>query len=158
MFEVLVYLFENFHHPEACPDEAQLTDCLHAEGFETDEISEALDWLAGLRMMAGQVSAPVTAPDPRSIRLYSEPEQRALGPACQGFLAFLESAGVLSALARELVIERAMAVGEEGLSLARFKLITLMVLWQQEGVPDGLLLDELLGDEDEGEQPRFLLH
>jgi Smg protein len=152
MFDVLVYLFEHFHHPEACPTEDQLVTHLHAEGFEQDEISDALGWLAGLREVADQIRRPCIAPDKRSIRIYSEPEKRALTPECLGFLTFLESAGVLDAVSRELIIERAMSFEQEAVPLSRFKLITLMVLWQQEVLPDSLVLDELLCDEDETDE------
>jgi Smg protein len=155
MFDVLVYLFEHFHHPKACPSGDQLLDQLHSEGFERDEISEALDWLAGLRHMAEHASPPCIAPSKDAIRIYSEPEKKALRPECLGFLTFLESAGVLDALARELIIERAMALNEENLSLGCFKLIALMVLWQQEVLPESLVLDELLSDDDEDDDEAF---
>ena len=48
MFDVLVYLYETYWRPDACPDHAQLTRKLSAVGFETDEIQEALVWLDGL--------------------------------------------------------------------------------------------------------------
>ena len=45
MFDVLVYLYENYWRPDACPDHAQLMRKLSAVGFESDEIQEALSWL-----------------------------------------------------------------------------------------------------------------
>ena len=48
MFDVLVYLYENYWRPDACPDHDQLSRKLSAVGFETDEIQEALVWLDGL--------------------------------------------------------------------------------------------------------------
>ena len=48
MFDVLVYLYENYWRPDACPDHDQLTRKLSAVGFESDEIQEALRWLDGL--------------------------------------------------------------------------------------------------------------
>jgi Smg protein len=48
MFDVLVYLYETYWRPDACPDHAQLTRKLSAAGFESDEIQEALVWLDGL--------------------------------------------------------------------------------------------------------------
>ena len=52
MFEVLVYLYENYWRPDACPDHDQLTRKLSAVGFESDEIQEALNWLDGLAQTA----------------------------------------------------------------------------------------------------------
>ena len=50
MFDVLVYLYENYWRPDACPDHEQLTRKLSAVGFESDEIQEALHWLDGLAL------------------------------------------------------------------------------------------------------------
>ena len=52
MFDILVYLFESYIHADACPEPDQLTRKLSAAGFEQEEISEALEWLAGLRRVA----------------------------------------------------------------------------------------------------------
>ena len=41
MFDVLVYLYENYWRPDACPDHDQLTRKLSSVGFESDEIEEA---------------------------------------------------------------------------------------------------------------------
>ena len=67
-----------------------------------------------------------------------------LAAEARGFLAFLESARVLSPLVRELIIERAMAVESESVGLDKFKIIALIVLWTHKGNVDALILDELL--------------
>ena len=38
MFDILVYLFENYVHADACPEPAQLARKLSAAGFEEEEI------------------------------------------------------------------------------------------------------------------------
>lgn len=148
MFDILVYLFENYVHPEACPESAQLARKLSAAGFEDEEISEALAWLSGLREAPLALPA-LSTPRADSIRLYAPAEQARLDVDCRGFIAFLESAGVLDATMRELIIERALALSGFSLNLYRLKVIVLIVLWQQERPLDTLILDELLtGDED----------
>ena len=52
MFDVLVYLYENYWRPDACPDHDQLTRKLSSVGFESDEIEEALSWLDGVAVAA----------------------------------------------------------------------------------------------------------
>jgi Smg protein len=52
MFDILVYLFENYVHADACPEPAQLARKLTAAGFEEEEITEALEWLSGLRQLS----------------------------------------------------------------------------------------------------------
>jgi len=62
---------------------------------------------------------------------------------------------MLNAVQREIVIERALAVGEAPVSLEKLKVIVLMVLWSQGKEPDGLMFDELFLDEEDAE-PRLL--
>ncbi|MBC7470183.1 MAG: DUF494 family protein, partial [Ramlibacter sp.] len=52
MFEVLVFVYENYWRGDACPELEQLGRKLSAHGFEADEINEALVWLDGLNLAA----------------------------------------------------------------------------------------------------------
>jgi len=140
MFDVLVYLYENYWRPDACPDHQQLTLKLSAVGFESDEIREALTWLDGLAVNADGYQGEQA---PQSVRLYTEAEHELLGHASIGFISFLESAGVLPPVMREMVIDRAAAAGERPLDLEDLKIIVLMVFWSLGEEPDALILDEL---------------
>jgi len=146
MFDILVYLFENYVHAAACPESDQLARKLSAAGFEEDEITEALDWLSGLRAVS-DVSPLARVPHPHSVRIYAAEEQATLDADCRGFLAFLENAGALDAQTRELIVERTIALGGRNVNLHRFKVIVLMVLWQRDEPLDSLILDELLTDD-----------
>jgi Smg protein len=145
MFDVLVYLYENYWRPDACPDHEQLSRKLSAVGFESDEIREALHWLDGLAETAGESTAERSlSPSAGSMRVYSTREIDTLGEASVGFISFLESAGVLPPPMREMVIDRAMAAGDgEPLALDDMKIIVLMVFWSLGEEPDALILDEL---------------
>ena len=151
MFDILVYLFENYVHADACPESDQLARKLSAVGFEEDEIHEALEWFSGLRQVSAQ--RPTLCPESTACRFYAEPELARIDVDCRGFLLFLENAGLVSAVSRELIIERAMALSEATLTLNRFKVIVLMVLWQQDAPMDSLILDELLAGDDEDDRP-----
>lgn len=147
MFDILVYLFENYVHAGACPGSDQLARKLTAAGFEEDEISEALEWLSGLRQVS---TLPLLrTPSADSVRIFAPEEEARLDVTCRGFLTFLESAGVLDATMRELIVERALALTGFSLNLYRFKVIVLIVLWQQDRALDTLILDELLTGDDE---------
>ena len=67
MFDVLVYLYENYWRPDACPDHKQLSRKLSAAGFEREEIQDALRWLDGL---AHSAESCVAAQGERSQRIY----------------------------------------------------------------------------------------
>ncbi len=140
MFDVLVYLYENYWRPDACPDHDQLTRKLTSVGFESDEIQEALRWLDGL---ANASDAYVGKQGEQALRVYSPKEQEHLGEESIGFISFLESAGVLPAPMREMVIDRASAINGGPLDLEDLKIIVLMVFWSLGEEPDALILDEL---------------
>lgn len=140
MFDVLVYLYENYWRPDACPDHRQLSRKLSAAGFERDEIQDALRWLDGL---AAGAEANVASQQAHSHRVYTEAERELLGDESIGFIRFLESAGVLPPAMREMVVDRATAVGEGPMDLDDVKVIVLMVFWSLGEEPDALILDEL---------------
>ena len=143
MFDVLVYLYENYWRPDACPDHEQLTRKLSAVGFESDEIQEALSWLDGLASAAQSYDGEQGE---HSMRVYLPGEQELLGEESIGFISFLESAGVLPPPMREMVIDRATAISSGPLELEDLKIIVLMVFWSLGEEPDALILDELFVD------------
>jgi Smg protein len=63
---------------------------------------------------------------------------------------------VLNAVQREIVIERALAVGESPLPQSKLKIIVLLVLWSQGKEPDALIFDELFTDDPQPQ--KRLLH
>lgn len=140
MFDVLVYLYENYWRPDACPDHQQLQRKLSAVGFESEEIQEALRWLDGL---ADSAESCVDSAGAGSLRVYADSERELLGEDSIGFITFLESAGVLPPPMREMVIDRATAVGAGPIDLEDLKIIVLMVFWSLGQEPDSLILDEL---------------
>ena len=161
MFEVLVFVYENYWRGDACPEPQQLGRKLSAHGFEDDEIREALHWLDGLSLATQGVSlqrdpsgtsatvlgAGATpafiAPSDDAMRIYSVAEQDHLGAECLGFLSFLDTAKVLPAGMREIVLERAMAASGDPVALEDFKIMVLMVYWGAGIELDALVLDEL---------------
>lgn len=157
MFDVLVYLYETYYRPDACPDSVALAKKLSAVGFEQDEISKALGWLTDLAEANTELSGqyPQQTAFSFGVRIYVQQEYDVLGTAAIGFIQFLESAKVVNPIQREIVIERALAVRESQLSLDKLKVIVLMVLWSQGKEPDGLMFDELFLDDDDPE-PRML--
>jgi Smg protein len=165
MFEVLVYVYENYWQGDACPELNRLGRKLTAVGFEAEEIQEALVWLNGLNIAAQgtQISLPNDETDdvqaagaPRSepiqlqsansLRIYSVAEQTHLGAESLGFVCFLESSGVLPPHMREIVIDRAMAAPGDPVTLDDLKIIVLMVYWSFGEEPEALVLDELCDD------------
>jgi Smg protein len=143
MFEILVYLFENYYHDEAAVDHDVLAEKLTAAGFENGDISDALDWLRGLGAPKEELySEAFELCD--GFRGWTGEELARLATEARGFLTFLESARVLTPPLRELIIDRAMALEDEVVELDKLKVIALMVLWARRGSVDTLILEELL--------------
>ena len=147
MFGVLVYLFENYYQTDGYPDQDTLSRKLHVAGFENDDISEALDWLSALAR-SNDDHTPNTLEGNTSMRAYTNVELDKISPEGRGFIVFLESAQVLSPVLREVILERAMALPEDVVGIAKLKVIALMVLWARKGSVDALILDELLPDDE----------
>ena len=153
MFDILVYLYETYYRPDACPEPAALARKLSAVGFDEVEISEAIVWLNDLTEMAG--AEPNAGFSSSGTRFYVQQEYDALGSPAVGFIQFLESAGVLTPVQREIVVERALALEESPVGLGKLKIIVLMLLWSQGKEPDALMFDDLFGSDDE-QAPRLL--
>jgi Smg protein len=157
MFDVLVYLYETYYRPEACPDPEALVKKLAAVGFEEEEISEAIGWLTDLAETTNEFSDryPQQTTFSFGMRIYAQRELDVLGTEAVGFLQFLESAKVITPIQREIIIERALATKEPLVSLDKLKVIVLMVMWSQGKEPDALIFDELFSSE-EDDEPRLL--
>lgn len=134
VLDVLMYLFEHFLDDEIEMEEDQdtLKGMLREAGFPNGEINKAFQWLEDLAELQDQPSAGGLAAS-RAIRVYTGEEQQRLDTECRGFLLFLEQAGVLDATARELVIDRLMALDAREISLDQVKWVVLMVLFNQPG-------------------------
>ena len=146
MFDILVYLFETYYQPGACPEPSVLARKLSAAGFEKEDISAALEWLSGLERLDEEEGCTACA---RSLRLFCAAELAKLPTECRGFLIFLENAGAIDAMLREMIIERAMVLPETVVSIGKLKIIVLMVMWRRHQALDTLLLEELLSEEDD---------
>ncbi|WP_353133871.1 DUF494 domain-containing protein [Limnohabitans sp.] len=156
MFEVLVFVYENYWRGDACPELGQLGRKLSAAGFELEDIQQALSWLDELNLAShktelidiSQAKRQQHTESAQSMRVYSVAEQDHLGSACLGFINFLASADVLSPHMREIVMDRAMAIPGNPIHLDDLKIIVLMVYWSIGLEPDALILDELCDDAD----------
>ena len=128
IFDVLMYLFENYMEDEVeiLPDSDLIKTELQEAGFEQIELSKAFDWLESLSSQG--LIKPTVAP---AFRIFCSQEQDKLDLECRNLLMFLEYTGILSPTNREIVIDRAMALENEEISLEKLKWIVLMILLSQ---------------------------
>lgn len=148
MFEVLMFLFENYMDGNVTLKADSDTIVLELErvGFDRFEIDRALDWLDGLNEFQEAVQSQT--PSTLSIRHYLPEETERLGIEGQGFLLNLEQMNILDPATREIVIDRIMALDLREVDLGRIRWVVLMALFNQ---PDkrsalSLLQDMILAD------------
>jgi len=154
MFDILMYLFENYIHSEAemMVDQESLTDELTRAGFHQDEIYKALSWLEKLAALQDTEAYPyLTRVGRRSVRVYIDDEMQLLDVECRGFLLFLEQVNVLDFTTREMVIDRVMELDTKFFSLDDLKWVVLMVLFNVPGKENAYSqMEDLIFDEQEG--------
>ncbi|GAB4352407.1 MAG: DUF494 family protein [Gammaproteobacteria bacterium] len=134
VLDVLVYLFENYLDADgqSAPDEDTVREELEELGFPGNDIEKALRWLEELAnfQRTGKVPHVQAA---HSLRHYTVQETRRIDPDSQGFLLYLEQNGILDNISRELVIDRAMALEGDDITLEQIKWVVLLVLFNQPG-------------------------
>ena len=154
MFDILMYLFENYIHSDAevMVDHDILTDELTRAGFHQDEIYKALAWLEKLAALQDTDSYPYFTRDvSRSFRIYTDEEVQLLDIECRGFLMFLEQVNVLDFTTREMVIDRVMELDTKLFSIDDLKWVVLMVLFNVPGKESAYSqMEDLIFDEQEG--------
>lgn len=169
VLDVLMYLFENYYmdggmdgsmdrdqggsneSPAVPVDQESLASELAEAGFARGEISKAFSWLEGLSQ-ARDSNAELVSAGHGGMRHYNPLERKKLDEKCRGFLLQMESAGVLSAITRELVIDRVMALEIEEISLEQLKWVMWMVLFHQPGQEYAYsILEDLVFEERQGQ-------
>jgi|UniRef100_E6QPP3 Smg protein len=142
MFEILMYLFESYFDAGSYPEPDKLSRKLTAAGFEGDEITEALSWLSALQQQSPD-SYPVNL-EHSGIRHFASLELESVSFEARQFLVFTHQQQMISAVEREIIMDRAVALRQKNLGLDKLKLIMLMVLWNRHKELDALLIEELL--------------
>lgn len=155
ILDVLLYLFEHYLYddPDAVRDRDSLQSGVIAQGlqqagFSPSEINKAFDWLDAL---ARERPAPAAAQVGGPIRVFADSECERLDAECRGFLTFLEHAGVIDAVQRELAIDQVMALDQDAIDLDDLKWVLLMVLFNQPGAEAAFawMESQMLEDEPE---------
>lgn len=146
MFEILMYLFENYMDGNVTlrTDEDVIVSELEQAGFNRNEIGRALDWLNGLTQLQ-KTENPLSS---QGMRYYLFEEIERLGIEGIGFLLYLEQLGILDPVTREIVMDRLMALDKLEIDLGRIKWVVLIALFNQ---PDkksalSLLQDMILSE------------
>ena len=128
MFEVLVYMFENYIDTQFRPDDSTLSRELSASGFDKDDINGAFNWF---NQLESSVEKPELFTHARhaNTRVFTEDELKKISGECIGFILFLVNAKILNAAQRELVLELAMSLPQLQINIEEMRWIVLMTTW-----------------------------
>ena len=128
MFEVLVYMFENYIDTHARPDEYTLSKELVAAGFDEQDINGAFHWFNQLERKTSQPDI-FQPPKFTSTRIFTEDELKKVTLEIIGFILFLEQANILNSAQREIILELAMHLPQAEISVDEIRWIVLMTTW-----------------------------
>ena len=147
MFEVLVYMFENYVEANVQPDHNTLAQELFEAGFDSTDINGAFDWFSSLEAMAdaaGNAPSGIT----QSTRIYSDIETNKIDVEGLSFLMFLMQSNVINHALHEVIMDRAMALSQEHVGVDEIRWTALMALRKQGRTDDFLFVeDAMFGDD-----------
>ena len=143
MFEVLVFMFENYIAHHALPDDEIMTQELSAAGFEQSDIVGAVDWFHEMRNMLIEPPAVYTHQH-TSMRVFSEIEHKKISLESISFVIFLQQANVINDVERDLILDRAMALKQEQIKIEEMRWITMIALWNAGREKDYLFVEDAL--------------
>ena len=145
LLDVLMYLFEHYvETPQQTVNEQLITGEMLRAGFQADDIDRAIHWLEGLNSLRHDMEN-VRSPSLKSFRVFSTHELERISKAALDYLLLLEEAEVIDPAARELIVNRALALDARAIDLPTMKWTMLMVLWNKPALQDRLnLMEELV--------------
>ncbi len=128
VLDVLMFLFDNYlnAHVELVGDDDDIADELEQAGFDEIDVSKALNWLGDLSDLYREGYDFVVQGNVQ--RILTVHEKTKLDTKCQGYLMKLKRQGVLDFATTEIILESAMAIDVQTLTLDQFKRIIALVL------------------------------
>lgn len=107
--------------------ESDLVEELLSVGFEAEEIDAAFSWMENLSLKPSERSERNLALT--SQRIFTPEENRAISSEARGFLVRLRALGILDDQTQEEVIEKALQVAEDEVTLSELKTLTALTLF-----------------------------
>ena len=92
MFDILVYVYEHCRQADVCGNPERVAKRLSAAGFEDDDISAALTWLAGIAQAPRRGMAPLPG-EAEAFRAYAPREIAKLDVGAKGAVVTFADGG-----------------------------------------------------------------
>lgn len=107
--------------------ESDLVEELLSVGFAAEEIDAAFSWMESLSLQPSEKPQQDLAIPPQ--RVFSPEEKRALAGEARGFLTRLRTLGILDEQTQEEVIDKALRMADDEVSLDEVKTLTALTLF-----------------------------
>jgi Smg protein len=143
MFEVLVFMFENYIAHHTLPKNEVMTQELSAAGFEQSDIIGAVDWFHEMKTMLNEPPA-VYSHKHTGMRMFTAVELKKINTESISFIIFLQQANIINDVERDLIIDRAMALKQEQIKIEETRWITMIALWNEGREKDYLFVEDAL--------------
>ena len=143
MFEVLVFMFENYFAHHEMPDHDVMAQELTAAGFDSPDIAGAFDWFQKMQSMLTETEM-FYPQQHRNFRQFNDAELKKISPESLNFVLFLQHADVINNVERDLIIDRAMALPVPEISIEEMRWITMIALWNEGREKDYLFVEDAL--------------
>lgn len=150
--KVLLYLFQNYLLAELMQinDLETVVTELHHAGFEKNTSLAAIEWLYGIKEVEKSLRYGKQASNTHAQRVFCSAEIDKITPEARGFILQLEQRGLIDAVMRELIIDRAMALETAPILAVEIRAIANMVLLRDHTNDPNLILfsEWLLNDQE----------
>ncbi|MBX9676358.1 MAG: DUF494 domain-containing protein [Methylotenera sp.] len=141
MFEVLVFMFENYFSHHSMPDIDVMEQELSAAGFEKTDINGAFDWYQEMKYQLMQPALNYSH-EHSGMRIFSDKEIKKINTESIGFVLFLQQANVINDMERDLIVDRAMALKQEVITVEEMRWISMIALWNEGREKDYLFVED----------------
>jgi len=108
--------------------ENDIVEQLLEDGFEADEIDAAFSWMETLSMQSRSLQASAELAMPTH-RVFTAEEDLMISSPARGFLIRLRALGILNDDLQEEIIDKALRLEEEEVSLKEIKALTALTLF-----------------------------
>jgi Smg protein len=132
LLNILMYLFKIYaRQSEAMvyKNSETISQEMIQAGFHQSEIDEVMHWFHELT----DISASILCDEkkvPKSFHVYTREEHIKINTEARNYLLYLERVKIIDMRTRELIIDRAMALDMEVITVSEIKWITFMILYK----------------------------
>ena len=150
--KVLLYLFQNYLLAELMhvDDLQSIIIELDQAGFEKKASLAAIDWIYGIKDVEKSLKYGKQLSSSEAQRVFCSAEMAKITTEARGFILQLEQRGLIDAMTRELIIDRAMALETSPILPVEIRAIANMVLLRDHVDDPNLILfsEWLLNDQE----------